>query len=80
MKTPQLKNHLKKKTLKNIFIKYERGSNFLRCTKILSQCHPFLSFLPNFLLPCKDTFMDDYDKILNCNDIKYNPFENFDNF
>jgi hypothetical protein len=34
------------------------GANSLRCTKILSQCHPFLSFLP-----CKDTFMDDYDGI-----------------
>ncbi len=37
------------------------GPNSLRCTKILSQCHPFLSFLPSLFLPCKDTFMDDYD-------------------
>jgi hypothetical protein len=24
--------------------------------------------------------MDDYDGIYNCNGLKYNPFENFDNF
>jgi hypothetical protein len=24
--------------------------------------------------------MDDYDGILNCNSLKYNHFENFDNF
>ncbi len=36
------------------------GSNSLRCTKILSQCHLFWYFLPS---PCKDTFMDDYDGI-----------------
>ncbi len=39
------------------------GANFLRCTKILSQCHIFLSFLYSPFLPCKNTFMDDYDKI-----------------
>jgi hypothetical protein len=36
---------------------------FLRCTKIFSQHHPFMSFLPSPFLPCKDTFMDDYDGI-----------------
>ncbi len=36
------------------------GVNYLRCTKILSQCHHFLSFLPSPFLSCKDTFMDDY--------------------
>jgi hypothetical protein len=39
------------------------GVNFLKCIKILSQHHHFLSFLRNFFLPCKDTFMDDYDGI-----------------
>jgi len=39
------------------------GPNFLRCSRILSQCHPFLSFLPSIFLPRKDTFMDDYDGI-----------------
>jgi hypothetical protein len=34
--------------------------NFLRCTKILSQHHLFLSFLHNPFLSCEDTFMDDY--------------------
>jgi hypothetical protein len=56
------------------------GPNSLWCTKILSQCHLFLSFLPSPFLPCKDTFMDDYDGILNCNGLKYSPFENFKNF
>jgi hypothetical protein len=36
---------------------------FLRCTKILSQHHPFLSFLRSPFLPCKNTFTDDYDGI-----------------
>jgi hypothetical protein len=58
----------------------QMGANSLRCTKILSQCHPFLSFLPSFFLPCKDTFMDDYDGIYNCNSQKYSPFEKFDSF
>jgi hypothetical protein len=44
------------------------GVNVFKCTKILLQRHPFLYFLPNpFLLhpflPCKKTFMDDYDGI-----------------
>jgi hypothetical protein len=39
------------------------GPNSLRCTKILSQCYHFLSFLPSHFLPCKNTFMDDYDGI-----------------
>ncbi len=56
------------------------GPNSLRCTKILSQCHPTLSFLPSPFLPCKDTFMDDYDGIYNYKDLKYSPFENFDKF
>jgi len=56
------------------------GPNFLRCTKILSQCRYFLYLLPSLLLPCKDTFLDDYDGIYNCNGIKNRPFENFDNF
>jgi hypothetical protein len=41
----------------------EVGANFLKCNKILSQCHSFLFFLCNLFLPCKNTFMDDYDKI-----------------
>jgi hypothetical protein len=41
--------------------KVMKGANSLKCTKILSQCHPFLFFLPSPFLPCKDTFMDDYD-------------------
>jgi hypothetical protein len=36
------------------------GAKFLKCTKILSQHHLFLSFLPILFLPFKDRFMDDY--------------------
>jgi hypothetical protein len=56
------------------------GSKYLRFIKILSQHHPFLFFLPNVFYPCKDRFMDDYDGIKNSTELKYNPFENFDNF
>jgi len=37
------------------------GVNSLRCTKILSQRHHFMSFLHSPFLPCEYTFMDDYD-------------------
>jgi len=30
------------------------GANSLRCKKILSQHHPFMSFLPSYFLPCKE--------------------------
>jgi len=56
------------------------GPMFLRCAKILSHHHYFVSFLPSFFLPCKNTFMDDYDGILNYNCLKYNPSKIFDNF
>ncbi len=44
-------------------LKFYQDANFLRCTKILSQCHLFLYFLPNHFLPCKYAFMNDYDGI-----------------
>ncbi len=56
------------------------GANFLRCTKILLQHHPFMSFLPSPFLSCKGTFMDDYDGIKKINSLKYSLFENFDYF
>jgi hypothetical protein len=56
------------------------GANFLRHTKIFSLCHHFLFFLPNPFISCKDTFMDDYDGIYNCNSLKYIHFEKIDNF
>jgi hypothetical protein len=56
------------------------GPNLFKCTKILSHRHLFVSFLPSFFLLCKDTFVDDYDGIYNCNGSKYSPFEKFDNF
>jgi hypothetical protein len=59
---------------------FNLGSNSLSCTKILSQHHPFLSFLPSLYLTCKNTFMDDYDGIYNCNGLNYNLSEIFDNF
>jgi len=58
-----------------LFIILMVGPNSLRCIKVLSQCHPFLSFLP-----CKNTFMDDYDGIYTCSGLKYSPSKNFDNF
>ncbi len=39
----------------------KKGSNSLRCTKILLQVTFFLVFLPSFFLPCKNTFINDYD-------------------
>jgi hypothetical protein len=39
------------------------GPNSSKCTKILSQRHPFMFFSPSHFLSCKDTFMDDYDGI-----------------
>jgi len=56
------------------------GPNSFKCTKILSHRHIFLFFLPSLFLSCKDTFMDDYDGIYNCNGLKYRPSKNFDNF
>jgi hypothetical protein len=46
----------------------------------LSQCRPFLSFLPSLFLSCKNTFMDDYDGITKFNGFKYSHSENVDNF
>jgi hypothetical protein len=51
------------KNYKTSVIMTNLGPNSLRCTKILSQCHHFESFLPSPFLTCKDTFMDDYDGI-----------------
>jgi hypothetical protein len=42
---------------------FSLGENSLMCTKFLSQGHHFMSFLPSPILPCKNTFMDDYDGI-----------------
>jgi hypothetical protein len=39
------------------------GPNSLGCTKILSHHHIFKILLPSLFLPCKNTFMDDYDEI-----------------
>jgi hypothetical protein len=51
------------------------GCKKFKCTKTLSQRHLFLYFLPS-----KDTFMNDYDGIYNCNSLKYSPTKNFDKF
>jgi hypothetical protein len=58
-----MENNEIKNNQKNNNVLLFMGANFLRCTKILSQCHPFLSFLPSFILQCENTFMDDYDGI-----------------
>jgi hypothetical protein len=64
----------------HINYKSKWGPNSLKCTKLLSQCHLFKKKLLSHFFPCKDTFMDDYDWIYNFDGLKYNPFENFDNF
>jgi hypothetical protein len=39
------------------------GCKFFKVYQNLVTTSPFLSFLPSHFLPCKDTFMDDYDGI-----------------
>ncbi len=53
--------------------------NFLSVQKYYHNVN-FFFFSPNSFLPCKDTFMDDYDGIYNFNSLKYNNSKNFDNF
>lgn len=52
------------------------GSKFLKCTKILSPCQPFLYFPPSLFIP----FMDEYDGITNYSGLKYGTHEIFDIF
>jgi hypothetical protein len=46
--------------------------------------NPITSFFPIFLfslfLPCKYTLLNDYDEILNYNDLKCDTYEIFDTF
>jgi hypothetical protein len=57
------------------------GCKFFKVYQNLVTTSPFfLSFLPSHFLPCKSTFMDDYDRIYNYNSLKYGPPEFFDNF
>ncbi len=37
-------------------------------------------FWPSRFISCNNTFMDDYDEILNCNGLKYGSYEIFDTF
>jgi hypothetical protein len=60
---PHMKTHNLRVPLSQDFLHCLMGPNSLKCTKIFSQCHCFLFFLPSLFLPCKDTFMDDYDRI-----------------
>jgi hypothetical protein len=39
------------------------GSKLFKVYQNLVTTSLFLSFLPNLFLPCKNTFMDDYDGI-----------------
>jgi hypothetical protein len=48
--------------IKHMLTKYDMGSNSLKCTKILSEHHPFLYFLLLFFNHVK-IFMNDYDGI-----------------
>jgi hypothetical protein len=49
-----------------------KGSIFLRCIQILSPCHFYFYFLFSFFKSCKHMFMNDYDKNLNYNNLKFN--------
>jgi hypothetical protein len=74
-----IKTKLKDTLMINLFFLIMGGVNFLRCIKILLKCHLVLSLLPSLFLPCKNTFMDDYDEILNHNSLKYSHSKYFCN-
>jgi hypothetical protein len=57
-----------------------KGPIFLKHTKILSQHHHFQYFLFSLSLSFKNTFMDKYDRIYNCNGLKYGTYEIFATF
>jgi hypothetical protein len=40
----------------------------------------FVFFTSSLLLPCKNTFMDEYDGNYNCNGLMYGSYEIFDTF
>ncbi len=63
-----------------VYILNKSRCKFFKVYQNLSQCHPFLSFLPSSFLPCKNTFMDDYDGIHNCNSLKYSPLKKITTF
>ncbi len=75
-----IETNLKDILMINHFCFIMGGANYLRCTKILSQCHFFLFFLPSIFLPCKNTFMHDYDEIQYRSSLKYSLSKFFDNF
>ncbi len=59
---------------------WTRGYNFFKVYQNLVTTSPFFVFFIQFFLPCKIIFMDDHDGIQNCNSLKYNISEKFDNF
>jgi len=61
-------------------LKYSIWSKFFKVYQNFVTMSLFFIFLFSTFLPCKDTFMNDYDGIWNCNGLKYNLFEIFDNF
>jgi hypothetical protein len=58
---------------------FKKGAIFFKMYQNFVVVSFFLFFLFNLFLSCKDTFMNDYDKIYICNSLKYNFFEIFDN-
>jgi len=42
---------------------HQLGSKFFKVYQNLVTTSPFSIFLPSLFLPCKETFMDDYDGI-----------------
>jgi hypothetical protein len=65
-------------------IKYywgQLGSKFFKVYQNPLTMSPFFVFFTSsLLLPCKDTFMDEYDGIYNCNGLIYSNYEIFNIF
>jgi hypothetical protein len=55
-------------------------SNFFKVYQNRDNVTLFCKFSLVFFILCKDTFMYDYDGILNCNGLKYGTDEIFDTF
>ncbi len=57
------------------------GSKKLKVYQNPFTMSPFsIDFTSSSFLPCKDTFMDEYDGIYNCNGLIYGSYEIFDTF
>ncbi len=60
---------------------HPQGANSLKVYQNLITSSPFFVFFTQFFfLPCKNTFMDHYDGIQNCDSLKYNHLNFLINF